>query len=167
MKGSTDCEPMTLYYITDMYNDKIRALSICIKDEMVQGLEYASEYDNEIPQEAILLPSNTYDQVKKEMNAFLKETKSFIEKNLIKGKYTLQIGGHYYDGYIQTVTEIGEKRTKYNLFRLEPENISPAWTGDCLTEDITDRCMPISDETYCEVLKMYKEFLQKLRNKFK
>ena len=70
MKGSNDSEPMTLYYITDMYSDKIRALSICIKDDMVQGLEYDSEYDNEIPEDAIMLPSNTYDHVKNEMNIF-------------------------------------------------------------------------------------------------
>lgn len=167
MKGSNDSEPMTLYYITDMYSDKIRALSICIKDDMVQGLEYDSEYDNEIPEDAIMLPSNTYDHVKNEMNNFLREAKSFIEKNLIEGEPKLQIGGHYYDGYIHTVTEIGKKRTKYNLFRLEPVNISPIWTGNCLTEDIVKRSMQISDETYFEVLNMYKDFIKKLRNIFK
>ena len=97
----------------------------------------------------------------------MREAKSFIEKNLIEGEPKLQIGGHYYDGYIHTVTEIGKKRTKYNLFRLEPENISPIWTGNCLTEDIVKRSMQISDETYFEVLNMYKDFIKKLRNIFK
>lgn len=164
MKGSNENEPMTLYYITDMYDDKIRARSICIKDEMVQGLENDDEYDYEIPEDAIMLPSNTYDEIKHGMNTFLKEAKSFIEKNLIEGKPRLQIGGHYYDGYIHTITEIGEKRTKYNLFRLEPENISPIWTGECLVETLVRRSMSISDETYNQVLNMYKNFLFKLRS---
>lgn len=167
MKGSTENEPMTLYYITDMYDDKIRALSICICDEMVQGLEYASEYDNEIPKDAILLPTDSYSQVKEEMNTFLKEVKSFIKNNLISGPYELQVGGHYYGRFINTITEIGKERTKYNVFRLDPENISPIWTGSERTESFKDKCVPISDETYNKVLSMYKSLLVRLRNKFK
>ena len=53
MQGASIFEPMTLYYITDIKKDKIRALSICISDIMVQGFQYDREYDNDIPEEAI------------------------------------------------------------------------------------------------------------------
>ena len=163
MKGSNINEPMTLYYITEEYDDKLRALSICIKNEMVQGLDYDNEYDNDIPEEAVILPPDTYSQVKELMKMFLKETKTFIGKRIKQGDFELQVGHHYYDGYIYTITEIGEKRAKYNLFRLEEENISPYWTGDGNIDSLTDHCVPISDEVYKEVKKRYDEFVLGLR----
>lgn len=165
MQGASINEPMTLYYITDMKKDKIRALCICIRDEMVQGLEYDSEYDNDIPEEAIPLPAVTYQNVKAAMLSFLKEIRSFIGKNLIEGEFTIEIGRHYYDGYIRTITEIGETRLKYKLFRLEEENISPCWSGNALIDSIKNRCLPISDSTFDEVVHKYKCFVTKLRHK--
>lgn len=164
MQGASINEPMTLYYITDIKKDKIRALSICISDEMVQGLEYDSEYDNDIPEEAIPLPTVTYQNVRTAMLSFLKEIKSFIEENLMEGDFTIEIGRHYYDGYIHTITEIGETRLKYKLFRLEEENISPCWSGDAFIDSIQNRCLPISDCTFDEVIHKYECFVAKLRH---
>lgn len=55
MKGSSIDEPMTLYHIVDMKEDKLWALRICINNSMVQGLDIPYEYDNDIPSDAIML----------------------------------------------------------------------------------------------------------------
>lgn len=164
MQGSSINQPMTLYYITNISKDKIHTLSIYIHDNMVQGLEYESEYDNNIPPNAIPLPSETYQNVKNAMISFLKEIKNFIEGNLLKGNFQIEIGKHYYDGYIHTITEIGERRIKSKLFRLENENISPDWSEDAFIESISNNCLPISDQTFGEVVHKYKDFVSKLRN---
>jgi hypothetical protein len=164
MQGSSINDPMTIYYITDMKKDKIRALSICIKDDMVQGLKCDSEYDNDIPKEAIPLPTLAYQNVRTTMLSFLKDIKSFIKENLIEGDFTIDVGCHYYDGYIHTITEIGEKRLKYKLFRLEEENISPCWSGDDLIDSFKNHCLPISDKTYDEVVQKYECFVAQLRH---
>jgi len=163
MKGSTINDPMTLYYITDEYDDKLCALSICINNQMVQGLDYDNEYDNDIPEEAVVLSPDTYSHVKESMKVFLKETKSFIEENIEQGDFELQVGHHYYDGYIHTITEIGETRAKYNLFRLEEENISPYWTGDGNIDTLHKYCLPIPEKVYQDVKQRYYEFVINLR----
>lgn len=163
MQGASIKDPMTLYYITEMNKDKIRALSICINDNMVQGLEDDSEYDNEIPKEAITLPSGTYEKAKSSMRLFLEDVKTFLNNHVIKEVFQIKIGGHYYDGYIHTITDIDEERVKYKLFRLEEENISPSWTGDAPVDSIKNYCFPISEQTYNEVLKRYQSFVDSLR----
>lgn len=163
MKGSTINEPMTLYYITDEYADKLRALRVCINHKMVQGLDYDDEYDNDIPEEAVMLPPNTYSMVRESMKKFLNETKAYIESNIEQGDFKLQVGKHYYDGYIHTITEIGETRANYNLFRLEEENISPFWTGDGNIDSLESHCVPISEIVFQEVKRRYNEFVINLR----
>ena len=163
MQGATLEEPMTLYYITDMNKDKIRALSIFINDDMVQGLDDDSEYDNDIPEEAIPRPSWAYEGVKRSMKTFVNKIKAYIKDRVIEGDFQIEIGGHYYDGHIHTVTEIGEERVKYKLFRLEDENISPSWSGDAPFDSIKDYCLPISEQTYQEVLQVYQNYVDNLR----
>lgn len=163
MKGSDINEPMTLYFVSSVSEDKFHALSICIKDSMVQALSHGWDYEEVIPEKAVLLPSGTYQKVKHEMATFLKEIKFYISNNLIKGDFKIEIGGHYYDGYIYTITEIGESKVKYDLFRLEEENISPFWSGESHIDNIHDYCWPISNETYKEVLEKYKSFVSALR----
>ncbi len=163
MQGTTFEEPMTLYYITDMSKDKIHALSICINDKMVQGLDDDSEYDNNIPEEAVPRPSRTYEAVKSSMKSFVKEIKAYINDHVIESDFQIEIGGHYYDGYIHTITEIGEERVKYQLFRLEDENISPFWSGDAPADSIKDTCLPISEQTYKEVFQRYQNYVSNLR----
>ncbi|MBR1792483.1 MAG: hypothetical protein IJ764_02440 [Bacteroidales bacterium] len=125
MKGLTINEPMTLYYITDINGDKIQALSIYVHDKMVQGLDVANEYDDEIPTDAILLPEGTYDRVKESMNKFVEETTSYLQAHCNRKGFKVRIGGHYWDRHIETITEINGNKTKYDLFRFETENISP------------------------------------------
>ena len=162
MKGSDINEPMTLYFVSSVSEDKLHALSICIKDSMVQALSHGWDYEEVIPEKAVLLPSDTYQKVKHEMATFLKEIKFYISNKLIKGDFKIEIGGHYYDGYIYTITEIGESKVKYDLFRLEEENISPFWSGESHIDNIHDYCWPISNETYKEVLEKYKSFVSAL-----
>ena len=165
MKGLTTTEPMTLYYITDKYEDKVKALRIYIGNDMVQALTYDSEFDDEIPVDALYLPFGTYSHVIDCMKSFLAEIKSFLRDNVIDGEYELKVGGHYYDGYIQTITSIGETRAKYTLFRLEEENISPCWKGDGNIDTLLNSCRPITDEVYNEAKRRYFAFVNELRDK--
>lgn len=164
MKGSNITGPMTLYYVKYVNGDKIRALSVYVGKKMIQGLEHGFEYDNDVPDDAIFMSPKVYDQMKDEMVSFIEKINNFIQKNLIKGDINLMIGGHYYHGYIYTIKEIGEKRVKCDLFRLEEENISPYWSAENFIEDMK-HYYPISEQTYQEVLRMYNDFVIELRNK--
>jgi len=166
MKGSSIEEPMTLYHIVDVKEDKLWALCVCISNNMVQGLDIPNEYDREIPSDAVMLPPESYDDIKQSMKDFLLETAGFLKERIITNDMPIQTGYHYYDGYIKTVTRIEEDRIYYNLFRLEPENISPYWTGDCSIEDF-ERCHVgrISEETYIEVLRRYEDYIAELRGR--
>lgn len=164
MKGSEITEPMTLYYVAYVNGDKVRVLSVYVGKEMIQGLEHGFEYDNDVSDDAIFMSPDVYDEMKEKMVSFLEKIKNFIHKNIIKGKFDLEVGGHYYHGYIYTIKEIGEKRVKCDLFRLEEENISPYWRAEDFIEDMK-HYHPISEGTYQEVLRMYNDFVVELRNK--
>lgn len=166
MKGPSIEEPMTLYHIVDMKEDKLWALRVCIKNSMVQGLDIPNEYDNDIPSDAVRLAPESYNDIKHSMKDFLKETADFLKGRIIKDESPVKIGDHYYDGYIETVTKIEDGRVYYDLFRLEPENISPYWTGNGSIEDyVESHAGRISEGTYNEVLKRYKEYIAKLRGR--
>ena len=164
MKGSSIDEPMTLYHIVDMKEDKLWALSVCVSNSMVQGLDIPNEYDNDIPSDAVVLASESYDDIKQSMKGFLRETSDFLKGRLITNEMPIKIGCHYYDGYIKTITKIEESKVYYNVFRLEPENISPNWTGNSsivnFGQSFTGR---ISEETYNEVHRRYNEYVAELR----
>ena len=166
MKGSSIDEPMTLYRIVDIKEDKLWALSVCIKNSMVQGLDIPNEYDNDIPSDAVMLTPETYDDIKQSMKDFLRETADFLKGRVIKDEGPVMIGDRYYDGYIETVTKIEDGRAYYDLFRLEPENISPCWTGNRSIEDYVEGLIGrISEETYNEVLRRYKDYIAELRGR--
>lgn len=166
MKGSSIEEPMTLYRIVDIKEDKLWALCICIKNSMVQGLDILNEYDNDIPSDAVMLTPETYDNIKQSMKDFLRETADFLKGRVIKDEEPVKIGYRYYDGYIETVTKIEDGRAYYDLFRLEPENISPCWTGNRSIEDYVEGLIGrISEETYNEVLRRYKDYIAELRGR--
>ena len=100
------------------------------------------------------------------MKEFLKETADFLKGRVVMDASPVKIGEHYYDGYIETVTKIEEGRAYYDLFRLEPENISPCWTGNRSIEDYVEGHIGrISDETYNEVFRRYTEYIAKLRDR--
>ena len=166
LMGSKANEPMTVYCITQITKDKIWAKSICVKNESVDGWPTSDEYENDVPDDAILLPPDSWDWGKKQMLSFLKETYDYLSKNTMEGKPEIVVGGHYIEhGGIHTVKEIGKEKVKYKLFRLDEDNISPLWSGD-VGVDGTNRWCAISDKTYSEVMRRYDEFLWKLRVKF-
>lgn len=166
VKGSSIEEPMTLYHIVDMKEDKLLALCVCISNNMVQSLDIPNEYDKDIPSDAVMLSPESYDDLKQSMKDFLLETADFLKERIITNEMPIKTGYHYYDGYIKTVTRIVDDRIYYNLFRLEPENISPYWTGDCCIEDFERRHVGIiSEETYIEVRRRYEVFIAALRGR--
>lgn len=160
-------EPMTVYSIDDVRGDKIWAKSLLVKNEMVHGWPVPEEYDNNIPKDAIQLPSDSWDWGKKEMLSFIKKTFDYLCKMAIKEKSQIKIGGHYVGGHggIHTVTEIADEKVKFREFRLDEDDISPCWTGEVNSDD-TDRWYAISEETYEEVYHRYDEFLTRLRERF-
>ena len=163
MKGLTINEPMTLYHVTDINDDKIQALSIYVHDKMVQGLDYANEYDNDIPSDAILLPEGTYDRVKESMNKFLEETRSYLQAHCKCKGFKVKAGGHYWNRDIETITEIFENKTKYDLFRLETENISPCWSGEGVVDRLESFGAEIPDKAFNEVKHRYSQYVKKLK----
>ena len=163
MKGATIDEPMTLYFITSINDDYIQALTIYIHDTMVQGLDYPREYKNDIPAKAMLLPPGTYKRIKASMTDFVEEIKKFLGSHCIKESFKLRVGGHYWYRHIETITDIDGNKTKYNLFRLEDENISPCGTGEG-TVDITEECgAEITDEIFEEIKHRYSQYVLNLK----
>lgn len=98
------------------------------------------------------------------MLSFLNEVYKYLREKVIKEKAQIIIGCHYVcgKGGIKTVTEIGDDKIKYDLFRLDEDDISPCWIGEVGVSD-TEEWYAISEETYDEVLCRYKILLSKLR----
>ena len=95
LTGSNQEEPMTIYKIECVRGDKIDALSILIKKGQIMGWNFPDEYDNDIPEEAIQLPCDTYAKIKQEMEDFYIKSSNFIQENLVKGDFEIEIGRHY------------------------------------------------------------------------
>ena len=165
VKGSSINEPMSLYLVTNKQDGVISARHILIKDEQIQALECDSYYECDIPKDAVFLPSEIYYKAKDQMTAYLKDIRKHLKNKLIKGDFEIQIGGHYYDGeFINTITSIENEKVRYNLFRLERENISPCWTGETSIDIVKERMFPISNQTYAEVFQKYECLVANLRN---
>ena len=167
MRGSAIDEPMTVYCVEDVCAEKIWAKSLLVENEMVQGWPIPNEYDNNIPENAILLPADSWQWGKNEMLTFIKDTFDLLRKKAIRVKPEIRIGSHYVGGHggVHTVTEIGEERIKFIEFRLDEDDISPCWKGEVRPDD-TDDWYAISEETYTEVIQGYNDLLTKLRKKF-
>lgn len=161
--GPSKEEPMTIYKIAGVRADKIDALSILIRKGQIMGFDFPSEYENDIPEEAIRLPRDTYAKIKQQMEGFSAQSHKYIRANLVDGDVELEIGKRYYDRYINTITKIEGEKVYYNVFRIEPENISPCWTGSERIDGIKERCRPVTDELYKELLKHYKLFVAQLQ----
>lgn len=167
MKGSDNNDPMTVYQITDIDETHTYAKSLSITTQMVYGWPISQEYDKNIPENAIPLPSNSWQWARKQMSSFVKETIAYLYDNIIDGKTDIIVGGHYIDrgSDITTVEEIGDERIRFKVFKIDEDFISPCWKGDC-GKDHTERWHAISDETYNEVIRRYNELLLRLRKKF-
>ena len=166
MMGSKISEPMTIYQITDVFEEAIWARNISVKQEMVFGFPVSNEYHDGIPEDAIPLPSNSWEWCKEQMISFVEEINIFLRGKIKKKTCNITLGKHYVErpGCVCTVTEIGEERIKYDLFRYDEDFISPYWSGDA-SLDSTDNWYTITNETYDELLRKYEEFLSRIRNK--
>ncbi|MBO4588403.1 MAG: hypothetical protein J5711_05825 [Bacteroidales bacterium] len=167
IKGVNMEDPMIVYHIVDIQGDKLWAKNLYVGNEMVQGWPTSSEYDNDIPDDAIPLPPDSWEWGKAEMIAFVKDTFAYLRQMAIREKPQIKIGGHYVGGHggIHTVTGIDEDKIRYGEFRLDEDDISPCWKGELRPED-ADRWYAISDETNYEVICRYDEFLSRLRKRF-
>ncbi|MBR6285438.1 MAG: hypothetical protein IKR18_00380 [Bacteroidaceae bacterium] len=163
MKGLTNDEPMTLYYVTDVKGDKMYALRIYVHDSMVQGLEYVGEYDNKISDKAIFLSNGTYGRVKESMRLFLEETRNYLRTHCNRNNFKVMVGGNYWYRGIETIKEIDGNKTKYDLFRFEMENISPCWSGEGFVDDIESQGAEVTDEVFEEVKRRYRQYVSNLR----
>lgn len=164
MRGETINKPMTLYHIINVTDEKVEALSIYVHEKQVQGLDFPSEYDNEIPADAIMLPDGTYNRVKSEMRQFLDEIGDYLKTHCLQENFQVRVGGHYLDRHIETITSIEGNKTKYELFRLEEENISPSWTGEGFVDGLESRGIEVPDNVFNEVMLRYNQFVKKLKN---
>lgn len=164
LKGSTIDEPMTIYQITANKGDKLWAYSIYIHRNMVQGLDFLNEYNNDVTDEEVdFLPKGTYERIKNEMIGFVNETHRFIMEQPTVEYTSIHVGGRYFNGYIHTVKEMVGERAKYSLFRMEPENISPYWTSDTFIENLTNSAKFVTEEAYDEVIKRYLQFVKNIK----
>lgn len=162
-KGS---EQSTLYYIVDCDDEYLYALSVYIGPRMVQGLEYPSRYNKTLPDDIVIMPSETYDKAKKLMCQYVKKIHAVLCKEYLKDKEELALNHTYTDGaYIYTMTEFNGERWFYNLFRVENENISPEWHGNAKADDL-DGLLPIADSTVTKVYQLYEELQQKTKRLF-
>ena len=163
LKGLTINEPMTLYYVRDINDDKILARSIYIHDTMVQGLDHTQEYNNDIPTDAILLPEGTYNRIKESMKSFVEETRNYLRAHCNCNAFKVRVGGHYCERHIETITEINGNKTKSNVFRLETENISPCWSGEGFVDSLERDGVEVSDEVFNEIKRRYSQYVKNLK----
>ena len=163
IKGLTVNEPMTLYYVSDIHNDKIQARCIYIHDTMVQGLDHTQEYNNDIPTDAILLPEGTHDRVKESMKLFVEETRNYLRAHCNCNAFKVRVGGHYWERHIETITEIDGNKTKSDVFRLETENISPSWTGEGFVDSLESDGVEVPEEVFNEVKRRYSQYVKNLK----
>ncbi len=163
MLGSSKKEPMTLYRIDSVRGDKIEAFSILIKKEQIIGLDFPDEYDNDIPEESIELPRDTYDNVKQRMEDFVTHSCKLIRENLVGGDFEIELGKRYVYRGIYTITKLENQRAYYDLFRIDTEIISPCWSGDINTDGIKEMLKPINEGVYQELLCRYKSFVTQLQ----
>lgn len=165
MKGATKEKPMTIYLIDDFKGEKLYAYALYVGDNMIQGLDYPMQYDNNIPPDAVILPKDTYSKAKELMKAFVKEAHCYIRENIIGGDVVIEMGKRYYDYRvaINVVKKIKEGRVYYETFRIDEENISPYWKGEANIDVLIDSWRPIPEYVYQEILSRYKRLLRNLR----
>lgn len=166
MRGASITEPMTVYCITGMKKDKIWARTLSVSDNSVDGWPTSREYDGPIPEDAILLPPDSWQWGKNQMLSFIDEIYGYLRKKTSKRKSKVFVGGRYigHSG-ICTIKNMDEEKIKYRLFRLDEDNISPKWTGEYPLKNFEGR-YAVSEEVYNEVMRRYNNLLTRLRERF-
>ncbi len=153
----------TLYYITDVRGNKCDALSIYISPTQIQGLEYDSEYDIDLPDNIIVMPTTMYKTIKQLMRECVDDIHKILKSEALDVECEIEANSRYTDGnYIYTMTLLKEGRWHYNLFRVECENISPDWTGDAKADDFKDYLRPITNDTFEKVQQCFSNLQEKI-----
>ena len=162
MMGSNKEEPMTVYLIEDMTADKLYVLTVCVKKAWIHGWDWPGEFDNDIPEDAVSVPAETYSYVKRQMSDYCVWAHEYIYSNIIETKLGVEIGKHYYYRSIDTVTKIEDGKVFYNCFKIDPEDITPYGTGQ-VRIDFDGFCSIVPDEVYEEVKSRYQELVSHLQ----
>jgi hypothetical protein len=153
----------TLYYITDVRGNKCDALSIYISPTQIQGLEYSSEYDIDLPDGIIMMPTTMYKTIKHLMRECVEDIHKILQTEALDVEFDIESNSRYTDGrYIYTMTFLKDERWHYNLFRVEKENISPDWKGDAKAEDFKDYLKPITIDTFEKVQNCFNDLKVKI-----
>lgn len=151
----------TLYYITNVREDKCEALRIYISSVQIQALEYSNEYDIDLPDNFVFLPSDTYKKVKGIIKEYVFKMREIIKNEVIRGDFKI-IAGHTYTqrGFIYTMDHIEDNRWYYKVFRIEDAFVSPHWIGNAPVDVLKDSLLPLSDKTMDIVLSLYNSLLK-------
>ena len=129
----------TLYSIVGIVDNKCWAKSIFIDKHNLQALECTNEYDIEIPNDVVMLPSNSYEAIKVLMLDCVDDIHKTLCNEAIDVDFKLEADACYTDGvYIYRLGEIKEGSWHYNLFRIEEENILTNWSGSVCVNNIND-----------------------------
>ena len=166
MRGKAITDPMTVYCLVSISGNKMRLKSLSVSENMIHGWPTPNTSADTIPEEAIPLPSDSWQWGKDQMLSFIDEIYCYLRDIVTEKKSKFDVGEHFmgHSG-IGTVKEIGDEKIKYKLFRLDEDDISPIWTGEIPVGDIKDR-YAVSDEVYNEVMSRYNKLLTRLRERF-
>ena len=166
MRGENITDPMTVYCITGVSGGKMWMKRLYVGDDMVQGWPTSSTSAESIPEDAIPLPPDSWQWGKDQMLSFLDDVYAYLKREVSERKSKFDVGEHYMGrNGIRTVKEIGAEKVKYQLFRLDEDDISPFWTGEVPLGDIDGR-YAVSEEVYNEVMHRYNKLLMRLRERF-
>lgn len=150
----------TLYYLTDVYGNKCKAMSIFINQNTVQAMEWENEYNLDLPNDIVMLPSTMYDTIKQLMLDCIDDMHKVLWDEALDIDFELEVGALYTDGaYIYRMMEIKEGKWHYKLFRIERENISYNWSGSSPLDSAKRGLRLITDDTLAKVQKRFNELL--------
>lgn len=147
----------TLYYLTDVKDDKCWALSIFVNPNTVQALDWIRDYNIDVPDDIIMLPSTMYDTIKKVMQECMEDMYKILQDEALRIDFEVEVGALYTDGCsIHRVTEkkddeFGHTKWHYKLFRIDNENISMNWGGSSPADSYKSHILPIREETLNKV----------------
>ena len=79
----------TLYSIVDIVHNKCWAKSIFIDGHNLQALECANEYDLEMPNDVVMLPSSMYDTIKQLMLNCVNDVHKILEDEALEIDFEL------------------------------------------------------------------------------
>ena len=151
----------TLYSIVEFVEKKCSAKSIFIDKHTVQALECADEYDLELPNDIVMLPSNTYDTIKVLMLDCVDDMYNILSEETLDVDFELEAGALYTDGVsIYRTIQIKDDRWYYDLFRIGEDFIKDNWTGSCRIDVAKSAFKPITESTYTKIKLRFEKLQQ-------